>query len=108
MGRHAGDRMKEWNAKPSREVIESTMKALNENCINPRLAATGADAREMVLDLIPAGAEVFTMTSVTLDDIGLSAEINESGRYESVRKALFAMDPKVQGRTQRKLGAAPD
>ena len=100
--------MKAWDAKPSRQVIERTMEALNDNCINTRLAATGTDAREMVLELIPAGAEVFTMTSVTLDDIGISAEINESGRYESVRKALFGMDPKVQGRTQRKLGAAPD
>src|SRR5258706_1743740 len=103
-----GDMMKAWDAKPPREVIDRTMKALNDNCINTRLAATGTDAREMVLDMIPAGAEVFTMTSVTLDDIGISSEINESGRYDSVRKALFGMDPKVQGRAQRKLGAAPD
>ncbi len=100
--------MKQWNTKPPRDVIEKTMRALNENCIDTRLAATGADAKAIVLDMIPPGAEVFTMTSVTLDEIGLSSEINDSGRYNSVRKALFAMDPRSQAGTQRKLGAAPD
>ncbi len=100
--------MKDWNAKPPAEVIERTIKALVHNCIDATLAANGADAKAIVLDMIPEGAEVFTMTSVTLDDIGVAAEIDESGRYTSVRKALFAMDPRLQGRTQRKLGAAPD
>jgi L-lactate utilization protein LutC len=100
--------MQVWNAKPPREVIERTLAALSENGIEAVLAATAEDAKEMVLDMIPAGAEVYTMTSVTLDEMGLSREINDSGRYDGVRKALFAMDPKVQGREQRKLGAAPD
>jgi hypothetical protein len=100
--------MKTWNARPAREVIDRTIRALTENGIDTRLAATGADAKAMVLEMIPAGAEVFTMTSVTLDEIGLSREIDESGRYTSVRKALFAMDPRTQARAQRKLGAAPD
>ena len=100
--------MKIWDAKPPRAVVEKTIAALNANCIETTLAPTGADARAMVLAMIPAGAEVFTMTSVTLDDLGLTTEICDSGRYNSVRKALFAMDPKTQGGTQRKLGAAPD
>ena len=86
--------MKAWNTKPQRLVIERTLAALDGNGIEAELAATGA--------------EVFTMTSETLDAIGLTEELNESGRYTSVRKALFAMDPKTQGREQRKLGAAPD
>jgi len=100
--------MKAWNTQPSRDRVERTLAALRANGIEATLAATSTDAREMVLEMIPAGAEVYTMTSVTLDEMGLSREINDSGRYSGVRKALFALDPKVQGREQRKLGAAPD
>ncbi len=89
-------------------MIEKTITALTDNCTITRLAATKDDAREMVLDLIPPGAEVFTQTSVTLEETGIAAEINDSGRYNSVRRALFGMDPKIEGRAQRKLGAAPD
>lgn len=97
-----------WNARPGRDVVERTLAALRQNGIDAVLAATSADAKAMALGMIPNGAEVYTMTSVTLDEIGLTREINDSGRYAGVRRALFGMDPKVQGREQRKLGAAPD
>ena len=48
------------------------------------------------------------MTSVTLDKIGISKEINESGNYNSVRKKLMTMDRKTQGKEMQKLGAAPE
>ena len=48
------------------------------------------------------------MTSATLDAIGASQEIVESGRYNSVRKQFSLMDPKKDGRAMRQLGAAPD
>ena len=58
--------------------------------------------------MLPAGAEVFALTSVTLDSVGLAKEINESGRYVSVRNALYSMNQQTQAREMRKLGAAPD
>ena len=58
--------------------------------------------------MLPAGAEVFALTSVTLETIGLAKEINESGRYVSVRNALYSMNQQTQAREMRKLGAAPD
>jgi hypothetical protein len=61
-----------------------------------------------LLELVPQGSEVFTMSSVTLDDIGLSKTINESGKYDAVKAKLFKMDGKTQGREMRKLGAGPD
>jgi L-lactate utilization protein LutC len=100
--------MKTWNVKASKEAIDRTLKALAVNCIEATLAANGEEARKKVLSLIPEKGEVFTMTSVTLDSLGISREINESGRYNSVRAALNKMDQKMQGREMRKLGAAPD
>jgi hypothetical protein len=100
--------MKAWDTKAGRDQIERAVKALNANGIEASVAATGAEAKDRVLGLIPAGAEVFTMTSVTLDSLGISAAIDGSGSYASVRAALNGMDPKSQGREMRKLGAAPD
>ena len=49
-----------------------------------------------------------TMTSVTLEMIGISKEIEESGRFNSIKKKLLSMDRKTHGREMQKLGAAPE
>jgi hypothetical protein len=100
--------MRTWNAPASKETVERTMKALEANGIESHHVATGDEAKKKVLSLIPAGSEVFTLSSVTVDATGLGKEINESGKYTSVRNSLYSMDQKTQGREMRKLGAAPD
>ena len=100
--------MKEWNALASREAIDRTLAALSANGIEARLAANGTEAKEKVLSLLPAGAEVFTQTSITLETIGLAKEINESGKFDSVRAKLNTMNQQTQRREMRTLGAAPD
>jgi len=91
-----------------KEAIERTLKALNANGIEASLAVNGAEARQKVLAILPAGAEVFTQVSVTLETIGLAKEINDSGRYGSVHNTLYSMNQQIQEREMRKLGAAPD
>ncbi len=61
-----------------------------------------------MLDILPAGAEVFDSTSRTLDAIGLASEIGESQRYEKVRDRLSKLDQKTQAEEMRKIGAAPN
>jgi hypothetical protein len=100
--------MSTWNQRPSAAVIARTLQALRENGIEASLAPTGNDACAMALAMIMPGAQVYTMTSVTLDEIGLTKAVNESGRYDAVRPALFAMDPRAQAGEQRRLGSAPD
>jgi hypothetical protein len=100
--------MKAWKDPAARESVQRTMKGLTANGIEVHLAANAAEARKKVLELVPAGAEVFTQTSMTLETTGIAKELNESGRYTSVRAALNGMDPKAQGREMRRLGAAPD
>jgi L-lactate utilization protein LutC len=99
---------KNWKKPASKEALERALKALNANGIEAVLAANAAEAKQKVLAMLPAGAEVFTQTSVTLDTIGLAQEVNESGRFDSVRKKLTSMNPQSQSREMRKLGAAPD
>ena len=89
-------------------VIEAVAAALRANHVDARVVDTGADAKRLVLDLVPEGAEVHSGKSKTLQDVGLFAELFESGRYDSVRARYLAMDRQRQGREIRKLMAAPD
>jgi len=100
--------MKDWQKGAAHESIERAAKALRANGFEVTLAADAAEARQKVLALVPPGSEVFTMTSMTLEATGLARELNEPGRYDSIRNRLNAMDPKTQERAMRKLCAAPD
>jgi len=62
----------------------------------------------LALTLLPEGAEVFTASSVTVEAIGLTKAIEESGRYIATRPQLIAMDPATQMSEMRRLGAAPE
>jgi hypothetical protein len=97
-----------FNQLASDERLATTVRALEANNLRALVAATGDEARQQVLELLPPGAEVFTSGSRTLEVIGLASEINDSGRYQAIRPRLFAMDRQMQGREMRKLGASPD
>jgi hypothetical protein len=90
-------------------VIDRTKAALEANGFQVFVVDSGEEARAKILELIPEGAEVMTNTSKTLDDIGISQAINESGRYDAIRPKLMALfgDP-TKKREQRKIAAAPD
>jgi YkgG family uncharacterized protein len=92
----------------SDEQIERTVKALEANGIHAVVAENGEEARRIFFDLIPEGAEVFLGASVTLETLGIKDEIDKSGRYDSIRPKMFAMDRATQGREIRKLGGTPD
>jgi LUD domain len=88
--------------------LERVAGALRARGFRAEVAADGADARRRVLDAIPEGAEVHTALSETLRTLGITAELDGSGRYDSVRARLNALDRETQDRERRKLGAAPD
>ena len=100
--------MDKWEILASEESISRTVVALNANGITAVVVETGKEAKRKVFEIIPKGAEVMTMTSATLDALGISTEIVESGKFNSVRKKMMVLDWKTQGRELRKLGAAPD
>lgn len=100
--------MNNWKTIPTDEVIQRTAEALTKNGYTAVVVDSAQNAKQKVLQMIPEGAEVFTMTSVTLDAISLSKEINESGKYNAVRPKLMAMDRNTQASEMQKLGTAPD
>ncbi len=100
--------MGKWDKLASDQHIKKTIDTLKQNGIEALVVDTAQKAKDEVLKRIPKGAEVMTMTSVTLDAIGIPKEINESGKYNSVRKKLMSMDRATQSLEMNKLGAAPE
>lgn len=99
----------DYNQVVSKERMEKAAESLRANGgFEVYFAENGADAKQKVLSLIPAGAEVFTSTSMTLDTIGLAKEINESGKFDSVRVKFGTLDPEKDKVLKRRLGAAPE
>jgi LUD domain len=88
--------------------VERAAAALEANGINVVRASDAAEAKEIVLGLIPEGAQVHHGASQTLDETGITDAIEKSGRYDPVRPRIFSMDRKTQGSEIRRLTAAPD
>jgi hypothetical protein len=98
----------EFERPADRARLDRTAAALTGRGFKAQVAENAEQARQLVLDTIPAGAEVHIALSETMRELGLTSEIDESGRYDSVRSRLNAFDRATQGREMRKLGAAPD
>lgn len=90
------------------QQIERTSKALEANGIQTLIAENGAEAKRLFFELVPAEAEVFLGASVTLEKLGITREIDQSGRFDALRPRMFAMNRETQGREIRKLAGAPD
>jgi hypothetical protein len=88
--------------------VTRTAAALEANGISVVRASNAADAKRIVLDLIPAGSQVHHGASQSLEDSGIAEEIERSGRYEPLRPRVFSMDRVTQGDEIRRLSASPD
>jgi hypothetical protein len=91
-----------------RAHLERTADALRARGFKAQVADGVEHARELALGAIPEGSEVHTALSETIRELGITEEIDESGRYQSIRSQLSGLDRGTQGREMRKLGAAPD
>src|SRR5690348_571328 len=100
--------MNTWDAVADEAAIQKAIEGLKANGINAQVVNTGVEARAKLFEILPKGAEVMNMTSVTLETIGVVKEILESGKYNSVRNKLNQMDRAKAGLEMQKLGAAPD
>lgn len=98
----------DWNSIPSNETIEKTKNALIANGIKSEIVNSGEEAKKRALEMIPEGSEVMNTSSVTVDSIGLSEVINESGKYNSVKNKLNSLNRETDALQMQKLGAAPE
>jgi hypothetical protein len=88
--------------------VQRTAAALEANGMTVLRAATGADAKRIVLGLIPDGSQVHHGASQTLIVTGIADELEKSGRYDPVRPRIWSMDRATQGDEIRRITASPD
>lgn len=100
--------MEKWEHVADDDTIEKTASALKENGFDVFVVQNHDEAKSKILELIPEGSKVMTMTSMTLEAMGLPKHFNESGKYDSVRKNFASMDRQKDAAEMRRLGAAPD
>lgn len=97
--------MNKWDTLASDQIIEKTVQSLIANGMNALVIEKGDQAKRKVLEMLPHNAEVMTMTSFTLDTIGLTEAILNSTKHLSVRKQLMSLDPEKERKQMKKLGS---
>ena len=102
-----GSLTRRWGVRADDVRVKRTMAALEANGITV-LRASDAAAKRMVLDLIPDASPVHQGASQTLDVLGITYEIEKSGRYAALRPRIWSMDRETEAHEIRRLGAAPD
>jgi L-lactate utilization protein LutC len=90
------------------KVLQRVVVKLREQNIETTMVSDGAQAREAVLQRLPAGAEVHAEKSKTLLDIGVTPVLAEGSTYTYLRNVYMKMDRATQMREIRKLISAPD
>jgi hypothetical protein len=83
-------------------------EALRRHGMRAMVAANRDEAKQLVLEQLPDDAQVHQGASVTLDTIGVTEAIEQSGRYNAVRPKLYTLDRATQMDEIRRLGASPD
>jgi hypothetical protein len=102
------DVVRRFGTEADEARVRRTAAALEANGITVLRAADTAEAKRIVMGLIPKGSQVHHGASMSLDASGISDEIKKSGRYEPIRTRILSMDRKTQADEIRRLGAAPD
>src|SRR3989454_10592764 len=69
--------------------VRRTAAALEANGIRVLRAADAAEAKRIVLGLIPDGSQVHHGASQSLEKSGIAEEIEKSGRYEPLRPRIW-------------------
>lgn len=83
--------MKKYTQIPSDEIINKVIETLATNNIEAFAVENGEEAVKKFFELVPEGSGVFTNTSTTLDQLGLTDEINNSGKFVSLKNEVVKL-----------------
>ena len=93
---------------PDEETLAATVVALEEHGFSVEVVDDLQAARDAVLARIPTGSSVMTNTSVTLQETGIAAAIDDGGPYESARNKMMALDFATQLQEMKAIAGQPD
>ncbi len=100
--------MKTYSLPVNGQNLKRTIKALENNGFNVLVASSEDEAKEIALEVLPPGSEVMEHTSKTLNEIGLSDEIDNSGKFASLHKKAVTMDREKQGKEISQMRSVHD
>ncbi|MDE1855238.1 MAG: lactate utilization protein [Candidatus Micrarchaeota archaeon] len=97
-----------WNKLADDATVDSVAKALEKRGMEVYVVDSGAEAKKKFFELIPDGAEVLESSSTTLNTIGVTKELEQDGKYDSVKRKLHSINnPEERNNVRRRsLGAA--
>src|SRR5438874_12895836 len=86
--------------------VQLATAALEENGINVLRAGNAAEAKRIVMRLIPDGSQVHHAASKSLEVTRITHELETSGRYEALRPRLWSTDRRTQAGELRGLASS--
>ncbi len=98
----------EFTRLATEEQISKTVQALERNGIQTNVVETGEEARALVLSRLPPGVEIYNPPSRTLDQIGLTEDLETSKSFRSVRSRLSTLDREKHQREMHQIIASPE
>src|ERR1035437_1694044 len=90
------------------DALQKVAERIRERNIEVLIVTNGDEARQVVLERLPEGAEVHSGKSKTLQETGILDAMMDPARYNALRHRSLKMDRKTQMPEIRKLLAAPD
>ena len=91
------------------DVLIQTSSALIQRNIHTSIAENAAEAKQLLMDLIPRNSEVYVSTSETLDSIGYTEHISQSNNYKSLNELVTAeTDLETQKDVRRRVTTIAD
>lgn len=100
---------KDYSKAVSDEELNKAKEALEEHGFKVKILANLEEARKEVTEIIPEGSEVFTATSRTLDQAKITEDMNDSGKYVSVRDKFMPLYGKPEKAVEmRRIGSGAD
>jgi L-lactate utilization protein LutC len=94
-----------FKEKTGLDVLNAVAEKLTANGMSAIVVSSADEAKTKVLDMISKDESVMTMTSITLNTVGLGQALEEGG-YKLARTEL--MSPDVAPKHKKEIGAAPD
>ena len=100
--------MNDWNKLADKKTIEEVINNLKPRGIDTFFVETGSQAKDKVLSLIPKNSRVLVSQSQTLEKIGMTDLVDNSGTFTSVRKEYMAYDREKEADKIRISRSTPD
>lgn len=100
--------MKDYSKTVSQNEINIAKGALESKGFTVKVAKNKDQAKQIVLDLVKKGSQVFTATSVTLEQLGLAEELNGENYVSTRAKFMPLYGQEDKKHEMKSIGSVSD